>query len=118
MKRKPIDPPHLGQLLRAYEKAHRISQAAWARAQGVDSRQVLRYLNRPDMSVHTLFKICQVLQHNFLAEIAAQLPPDYPPEPADNPLAEKVDRLQQENERLRTQVATLKEALALVGGKG
>jgi hypothetical protein len=108
--------PHIGNMLKAYVQQHRIFQSGWARQQGIKPTTVARYLKQPNMQVDTLFAICHTLNHNFLREIADMLPPAMPPQQPANQQAEVI-ALQQQVKELQTQVATLKEALTLVGGR-
>jgi cell shape-determining protein MreC len=112
-----IASPHIGNMLRDYVTKKRIYQSGWARQQGLNPTSVARYLKRPTMQVDTLFAISQTLQHNFLREISDLLPPQLEPQAAIDRGAE-VEALQQRVQQLETQVATLKEALALVGRRG
>ncbi|HLG33343.1 MAG TPA: hypothetical protein VI757_00560 [Bacteroidia bacterium] len=52
---------HIGQTIKQHVKEHRVSQAAWARRQGVNQQAVWRYQKQPSMRVDTLFTICQML---------------------------------------------------------
>jgi uncharacterized protein YceH (UPF0502 family) len=106
--------PHIGNMLRQYVRQHRIFQSGWARERGIQPTTVARYLKQPSMRVDTLFTICQTLEHNFLREIADALPAELEPRPVADQSTE-VAALQQRIAQLETQVATLKEALALVG---
>lgn len=109
--------PHTGNMLREYVKKHRIFQSGWARQQGVSGQTKARYLKQPTMRIDTLYAVCQTLHYNFLQEIAATLPATMPRQQPPGQQAE-VAALQQQVKELQTQVATLKEALALVGGRG
>jgi hypothetical protein len=108
--------PHIGQILRGYVKKKRISQSGWARKQGVSPKTVAGYLKHPGMRVDTLFKISQMLNYNFLQDIAAELPADMPPGRTADQSA-TVAALEQQVKDLQLQVATLEKALGLVGGK-
>jgi hypothetical protein len=66
------------------------------------------------MRVDTLFKISQMLNYNFLQDIAAELPADMPPGRTADQSA-TVAALQQQVKDLQLQVATLEKALGLVG---
>lgn len=68
------------------------------------------------MRVGTLFTICQTLHYNFLRDIADLLPPDMPPQKT-HALQARIDELENENEHLKVQIATLEKALSLVGGR-
>ena len=112
MKKEIKKPYHIGNRLKKYVTDNRLSRANWARAQGIIPRQVFEYFKNENMRVSTLFTICGVLQYNFIREIADQLPADLPPHTI-NPLQQRVDELEKENEKLREQVALLREVAGL-----
>jgi hypothetical protein len=108
--------PHTGNMLKAFVQQHRIFQSGWARQQGIGPTSVARYLKQPTMRIDTLFTICQTLNYNFLRDIADALPPTMPPHQVSSQQLE-TEALKQQVTALQTQVATLKEALTLVGGR-
>ncbi len=108
--------PDIGKMLSDFIDKNKIAQSWWSRAQDVNYKTVTRYLKSPTMKLETLYEICQILEYNFIREIADTLPDDMPPtKPID--LAEKVAELEKRNAELTLQVATLEKALSLVGGK-
>ncbi len=113
---KPTAAPHTGNMLRAYTRSRRIAHSAWQQVSGKSYSTIIKYQKQADMRVSTLFAICQTLNHNFLREIADLLPPGMPPAAPPQQTAE-VAALQQQVNALQLQVATLKEALALIGGR-
>ena len=108
--------PHIGQMLKRYVKEKRLFQSGWAREQGISPKAIGNYLKRPTMRINTLFTICQVLEYNFFTEIARLLPAELPPH-IEQESELQAEKLKQENEQLKLQVATLEKALALVGGR-
>lgn len=108
-----IEAPHIGNMLQEFVKQKRIFKSGWARQSSVTQQTVAKYTKNQNMQVATLFKICQVLNYNFIADIAAQLPAL----PHQNVISpnEEIETLKKENETLKIQVETLKEALRLVG---
>jgi len=106
----------IGKMLRAYVKAKRIYQSAWARKVGLNAKTINNYLRQPNMRIDTLFDISQALNYNFLREIAALLPPEMPPHNI-SPQQTRIAELELQNNELQLQVKTLKEALSLVGGR-
>lgn len=106
----PAGYPHIGTMLKTYVKKKRISQAAWARAQGIRDATVMRYFKHPDMRIHTLITISKVLKYNFLKDLLDTVPADLPPF-TENVLEQQVGELQLENEKLKEQVELLKEVL-------
>jgi len=108
-----IEPPHIGNMLNAYVKEKRIFKAGWAKQMGIGASGVEGFVKNPNAKIDTLFKICQVLNYNFFEQIAAllnHLPPSNTPIPNAD-----FEALQKENETLKIQVATLKEAIGLMG---
>lgn len=65
---------HVGDMLAAYIDKHRIHQAAMARAMNRNLSTVLDYKKRPSIQTAILWELCHVLQHNFFADMAMQLP--------------------------------------------
>lgn len=104
--------PHIGNMLRAYVKKKRIFQSGWAREQGIQPKNVLAYLKRPNMRIDTLFTICQVLNYNFFKEIAAMLPSELPPATED-PSAARVKELEQRVHDLETENKVLREVVGV-----
>jgi hypothetical protein len=108
-----IEAPHIGNILKDFAKRNRIFQSAWARDAGLTPQTVANYLKQPSLRVDTLFAICQQLNYNFLADIAALLPA-LPHKNSAMPNIE-LEAMQKENESLKIQIATLKEAIGLMG---
>jgi hypothetical protein len=104
--------PHVGEILKKYVKKNRTYQSAWARNQGVKFQTVNSYYKRPSLQLKTLFTICQVLQYNFIREIADQLPAEFPPY-ADNPLREENAALKKEIEMLKHEVEILNRVVGM-----
>jgi len=105
--------PHTGEILRKYVKEKRIYQAAWARAQKVRASTVNSYFKKPTMQLETLFAICQVLNYNFIRDVADALPPELPSKTSTAQQL-RIGELEKEIERLQIENALLKE---LAGGK-
>jgi hypothetical protein len=102
-------PPHIGQLLRNYLKTRAVSQVEWAKKQGVKPHFISRYLSRPEMKISTLYTISLILNNNFIREIADMLPADMPSR--TDRLTAEIENLKKENERLKSDIALLKEIL-------
>ena len=64
------------------------------------------------MQVGTLFKICQVLQYNFLADVAAKLPPL--PNAISAIPNQELEELKKENEKLKMEVEILRGVVGLM----
>ena len=89
-----------------YTKEHRTRIQGWAFQQGINSRSVQRYFKNPDMRVSTLFTISQVLEYNFIHDIAGMLPADL--KHAATPQYEKSAALEKRNEILKVRLELLK----------
>jgi hypothetical protein len=68
---------HTGNMLVAYCKKKRIYKAALARKMNVDYRSIFYYFKRESMDLGKLLDFCHGLEHNFLLELALQLPSTY-----------------------------------------
>ena len=102
--------PHAGEMVKQLIKDNRFFQSSFARDMGVKDDTILKYFKKPTMQIQTLFDISQVLKYNFFWAIAKALPPEYSPK-QENTLQARVDELEKENERLRTEVATLERVI-------
>jgi hypothetical protein len=80
---------------------------------GVSPSAVETFVKNPNAKIDTLFKICQVLNYNFFEQISAQLN-HLPPGNIPAPNAE-LEALKKENEKLKIQVETLRDAIGLMG---
>ncbi len=94
----------------------RIAHSAWQQVSVKSYSTIIKYQKQADLWASTLFAICRTLNHNFLRKIADLLPPGMSPAAPPQQTAE-VAALQQQVNTLQLQVATLKEALALIGGR-
>jgi len=73
---------------------------------------ISRYQKRKTLPIDILWELCIHLQHNFFADLAAQLPQEFTSNAAINTSKdEEITRLSEENKQLKTQVKTLKEVL-------
>ena len=101
--------PHIGEMLSARIKARRISKAAVSRAMHRAPETILRFTQRPSLQTEILWQLCTVMKHNFFADLAAQLPPDFTTNAPDDtlPFKERIAALEDENKVLTTKVETL-----------
>lgn len=70
--------PHLGNLINKFMLEKRISRAEAARLMGVTSPEMTKYLYRPSLQFHVLWKFCMALEHDFLADLQAKYPANFP----------------------------------------
>ncbi len=114
-KRTPFNgakPPHVGEMLRKYVKDHRLYQSGWARMQGMKPSTIAGFFKKPVLPLGTLYDVCQILKYNFIREIADTLPAEFGPH-ASNELTTRVQELEKENEKLKNDIALLKEVIAM-----
>ena len=105
--------PDVGKVIRTHIKKRRISKAALSRNVNHSHQALYSILQRPSLQLQTLWELCVAMRHNFLLDLAAQLPPDFTTHAPDNTLAlqEALEQLREENKLLNAQLATLKEVM-------
>jgi hypothetical protein len=101
MKKSTSQTLDTGSLLTAYCKKKRVHKAALARKMGMDYRAVFYYLKTNSMDLEKLLDFSHALNHNFLLDLAVQLPVSYT---TDAPLDTSKD---EENMRLKEQIKIL-----------
>lgn len=88
--------PHIGNMVEKLMLKNRITKAEVARQLDVHSIGINRYLKQPTMHAALLWKIGQILEHNFFIDLAEAFPPiESTPEDV---LKKQVDELQREND--------------------
>lgn len=104
---------HVGHMLRAFMKEKGLNQAEVARRASLTPQALSGMLNRGSMQVEVLFRISNVLQHDFFADIGRMLTiaaaePQRSPRDKDHPVelsikasAEELDRVTRFLERFR-----------------
>lgn len=65
--------PHCGQLIQNYMATHQISKAFIARKLDVAPSTVNAYFRNQSLQIGIIWKISQILEHNFIAEIAEMM---------------------------------------------
>lgn len=101
---------HVGQLLKSYIDKHRIYKSVLARKINKFDSTIIYYQKNASIQTAVLLELSQVLQHNFFADIAAQLPTNYTTNaPIDNTKDERIAQLTQENALLKAQNQVLVE---------
>ncbi len=109
-----LPPPHIGHMLKSHLREKRLRRGALARHLKKSYSTVYDYQKAQRMRTDTLWQLCITLRHNFFADLAAQLPPDFTTNAPDPtlPLQERIAVLEEENKVLKTKVETL---MAVVG---
>ena len=105
--------PDVGKVIRTHIKKRRISKAALSRNVNHNHQALHSILQRHSLQLQTLWELSVAMRHNFLLDLAAQLPADFTTNAPDPTLAlqEELAQLREENIRLTTQVETLKEVM-------
>ena len=99
---------HIGQLLLNYFEKHRTHKAALACLLQVKPTAILRYQKRDSLQISILINISHALKHNFLMDIAQELPQEYT---TNKPMFVEKEA---EIEALRKEVEILKKEKALL----
>lgn len=68
---------HIGALLKRYIQENNVSKAALARALGIGPPNLEVRLKQPSFRTDVLFKISNLLEYNFFADIATLLPEEF-----------------------------------------
>jgi DNA-binding Xre family transcriptional regulator len=107
---------HIGELLTAYYNRKRIYKSVLARKTGMDYQTILKQQKSKTINVDALLKISAVLEHNFLMDIAVQLPKTYTTDAAVDPTTtNEIEALKKKIELLEAEKQLL---LQVVGAKG
>lgn len=69
--------PHIGDLLKTHLESRRARKSVLARKLGISPTSINNYQKRQSFQCATLWRLSVELKHNFFADLAAQLPPDY-----------------------------------------
>ena len=105
--------PSLGTELKKYFKDNRTRKGTLAKIMGKHRSSIMRYQKQDDLWCSILWHLSLGLNHNFFADLAAQLPPDFTTYAPDPTLAlqEELEQLREEKKLLNAQLATLKEVM-------
>ena len=105
--------PHIGNMLQARIKFRRISRASVARLLKRAPQTFNEFTKRHTLQTEILWQICNAMKHNFFADLAAQLPPDFSSNAPDNTLAlqEELEQLREENKMLQAKLEELRNAI-------
>ena len=110
--KKELNAPNIGSMLRTYYKKHKINRAALARKLNLHRVTVAKYDARSSLQVRILWNVAVALEHNFFADIAAQLPQTYTTNiPEDTTQAHRIAQLEEENKILTGQLELLKRVM-------
>lgn len=102
--------PHNGKLLQGYLTSHNIRIVDLARGMKVASPTVFQYFNSQSLQLNIWWKISQALNHNFLAELAEQLPVEHITA-REKELQNQIDALQKELEKTNIELSVYKNIM-------
>ena len=105
--------PHVGNLLKSHINRHRLRRAVLARRLDRSYSTVYNYQESPSMQTHLVWELSTALGHNFFADLAAQLPPEFTTNAPDPtlPLRQRIAALEEENKLLKIKVETLMQVV-------
>ena len=111
-KKLPQTPIHAGGYLKNYIDTHRIYKSALNRNLNKPQNTVLRYQKQASLSSEVLIDLSHALRHNFLADLAAQLPESYTTTaPKDNCQEQRIAELEAQLSIVQAEKSVLLEAL-------
>ncbi|MES2575234.1 MAG: hypothetical protein V4572_09850 [Bacteroidota bacterium] len=107
---------HVGEMLSEYYNRRRIYKSVLARKTGMGYHSILKQRKAKTLRVDILLKISEVLEHNFLMDIAAQLPKHYTTNaPIDTTEANEIEALKEKIKLLEAEKQVL---IQVFGPKG
>lgn len=92
---------HNGKMLADYFAKYQVNRSALARQLGVSPSTVMKYLESESLQFRILWGISLALNHNFIADLTAQIPVEMPEPPKD----EKLLALEKELEHLKIELS-------------
>jgi hypothetical protein len=105
-----------GELLLSHFEHKRIYKSGLSRKSGIGYQSILKHLKSKTLTVDTLLKYSEALEHNFLMDIAAQLPKTYTTDaPVDAMASNEIEAL---NEKIKLLEAEKQILLQVIGVKG
>lgn len=112
MEQSSPEAPHVGHMLNVHMRRHRYYKSALARDIGMNYETVVNFMRRPDIKVSYLWRICHALNYNFVAELAAQLPPAMPAPPG--PKDDRIAELERQVQELTMECDTLQRVIDIL----
>ena len=107
---------HIGEILTNYYNRKRIYKSALARKTGIDYQSIIKHQKAKTLRIDTLLRISEGLEHNFLMDIAVQLPKTYTTDaPIDATAANEIEALKAKIKLLEAEKQLL---LQVIGVKG
>jgi transcriptional regulator with XRE-family HTH domain len=102
-----------GELLKEYCTRKRIYKSGLARKTGIGYQSLLKHLKSKTLSVQTLLRLSEGLEHNFLMDIAVQLPKNFSTDaPVETTTEQTIATLTEKIKRLEAEKQALLEAIS------
>lgn len=106
-----------GELLSAYCKRKRIYKSGLARKTGIGYQSLLKYLKSETLPLDILLKLSEGLEHNFLMDIAVQLPKSYTTDaPIDAITTNEIETLKEKIKLLEAEKQLLLQVIGVKNG--
>ena len=107
---------NIGEILSDYYKRKRIYKTVLARKTGIDYQSIIKHQKLKTVTVDTLIRLSEGLGHNFLMDIAVQLPKNFTTHaPIDSTTTDEIEVLKEKIKQLETENQVL---LKVIGTKG
>jgi transcriptional regulator with XRE-family HTH domain len=102
---KPL--PHVGKMVQQLLTDRHITPTEMARRMGISDTSFMRSLQQPTLQAAVLWKLGQLLNHNFFVPLAQEHPVPVPPTDKQKELEQQVADLQKENQLYQKVLAAL-----------
>ena len=99
--------PSIGQILGDFAQQNHINKAGLGRKIGVSSSVILGYFKKKSLQMGIIWNLSIALNHNFLAQIAEQMPIDFETK-NEVVLKEEVANLKEQIEKLEIEMEVYK----------
>ena len=102
---------HTGEILANYLESNKISKTELGRRINRNGMSILQFIQSPSIQTGILIDICHAVKHNFLIDLANQMPAEFtsnvvadaPRMAKENELQATIKAIQDENNTLRIQ---------------
>ena len=104
--------PHIGEILSNYFLNNRTRKSSLARILGVVPSVISEYKGRDSLQCGIIWRLSYALNHNFFADIAAQLPVEFTNNvPIDTSKEEEIERIREEIKLLQAKLEAYEKVL-------
>ncbi|MDR1679651.1 MAG: hypothetical protein LBR81_07740 [Prevotellaceae bacterium] len=102
--------PHNGNLLKKHIEESRLLPSHVAKRMGISFSTLRTFYNRQTVQTKTLWTASMALGYNFFFDLGMQLPQNME-SALDTELKKRVEQLEKENERLKTEIGVYEKIL-------